>query len=78
MPNVTYGEDWAEASIVQAQREVLDDELHRIEVRRGRFGRGLDTTRFTFAWKLPEDLGPVVAPDDEMLAAWAADVVRGS
>lgn len=74
----TYGEDWAEASTVQAQREVLDDALHRIVVRRGRVGRGLDATRLTFAWKLPEDLGPIVAPDDETLAAWAADGVSGT
>lgn len=67
----TYGEDWADATTVEARREVLDDALHSIVVRRGRVGRGLDVTRFTFDWKIPEDLGPIVAPDDETLAAWA-------
>lgn len=67
----TYGEDWAEATTVEARREVLEDALRSVFVRRGRVGRGLDTSRFTFDWKIAEDLGPIVAPDDETLAAWA-------
>lgn len=67
----TYGEDWAEAADLSTQRAVLDDALERILVRRGRTGRGLDTSRLTFTWKFPEDVGPVAEPDDATLAAWA-------
>ncbi|WP_170037502.1 recombinase family protein [Georgenia soli] len=68
----TYGEDWAEATTVEEQRAVLDDALEAIEVRRGRVGRGLDTSRLTFRWKMPHQLGAVAAPSDEELASWAA------
>lgn len=69
----TYGEDWAAAADLSEQRAVLDDALDRIVVRRGRTGRGLDTSRLTFAWKFPEEVGPIAEPDDATLAAWAAE-----
>lgn len=67
----TYGEDWAGAEDLQAQRAVLDDALERIVVRRGRTGRGLDTSRLAFSWKFPEHVGPAKEPDQASLAAWA-------
>ena len=69
----TFAQDWAAASDVQAQREVLDDALEAVYVRRGRTGRGLDTSRLAFAWKHPDELGPWVEPSQEELAAWAED-----
>lgn len=69
----TYGEDWAAAADLAEQRAVLDDALERIVVRRGRTGRGLDTSRLTFTWKFPEEVGPAEAPDDATLAEWAAE-----
>lgn len=69
----TFGEDWAAASTVSEQRAILDDALERIHIRRGRSGRGLDTSRFTFTWKMPESLGPIVPPSDEDLATWAEE-----
>lgn len=69
----TFGEDWATADTVADQRAVLDDALERIEIRRGRSGRGLDTSRFTFTWKMPESLGPITPPTDDDLAAWAQE-----
>lgn len=67
----TYGENWAEAATVEERRVVLDDALERITVRRGRVGRGLDTSRLAFTWRYPEQLGPIERPADETLAAWA-------
>ncbi|MDD9206504.1 recombinase family protein [Georgenia sp. 10Sc9-8] len=69
----TYGEDWAEAESVEEQRAVLDDALESITIRRGRVGRGLDTSRLTFQWRFPEQLGPIESPDDQTLAAWAEE-----
>src|SRR5699024_3593551 len=66
----TYGQDWADADTVEDQRAVLDDALTTVVVRRGRVGRGLDTGRLTFQWKHPEQVGPMVPPDDATLAAW--------
>lgn len=56
---------------MEDRRAVLDDALAGVVVMRGRAGRGLDTSRFRFDWKMPEDLGPVESPSDETLAAWA-------
>lgn len=67
----TFAEDWADAESPEDRRAVLDDALTSIEVVRGRVGRGLDTSRLIFHWKNPEDVGSVVVPDDETLAAWA-------
>jgi len=67
----TFGEDWAGAVTVEDQRAVLDDALTAVRVRRGRVGRGLDKTRLTFEWKLPEDVGPIEEPSQRDLAAWA-------
>jgi len=50
---------------------VLDDALEAVWVVRGRTGRGLDPSRLIFGWRMPEDLGPIEAPDDETLANWA-------
>lgn len=69
----TFAEDWADAEAPEDRRAVLDDALESIEVVRGRVGRGLDTSRLTFHWKLLEDVGPIVIPDDATLAAWAED-----
>lgn len=66
-----FGEDWAQAETVEDRRAILDDALQSVTVRRGRVGRGLDTSRFTFDWKVPEDLGSEDVPDDATLAAWA-------
>lgn len=66
-----FGEDWAEAESVEDRRAILDDALRSVTVRRGRVGRGLDTTRFKFDWRVPEDLGPDVVPDDATLADWS-------
>ncbi|WP_256939388.1 recombinase family protein [Arthrobacter sp. BF1] len=69
----TFGEDWADAVDHEDRRAVLDDALESIEVVRGRVGRGLDTSRLTFNWKLPEDMGPIAVPDDATLAEWAEE-----
>lgn len=74
-----FAEEWERAGEdVTARRAVLDDALERVLVRRGRRGRGLDTSRLTFVWRLPDQTGPVEMPDDETLARWAAidDVPR--
>lgn len=69
----SFGEDWAEATTPAEQRAVLDDALQSVVVVRGRVGRGLDPNRLSFHWRSPEDLGPIVSPDDETLARWAED-----
>lgn len=59
----TFGEDWAEAEGVEAQRAVLDDALERVTVRKGRPGRRTEAQlldRLTFDWKAPQQIG---APD---------------
>lgn len=69
-----FGDDWAEAETVEDQRTVLDDAISRLWVVRGRPGRrsaGGVLSRLTFDWKMPEDVGPIEAPDDETLASWA-------
>ena len=74
-----FDEEWERAGDdVAARRAVLDDALERVLVCRGRAGRGLDTSRLTFVWRLPDQTGPVETPDDETLARWAAidDVPR--
>ncbi|MFT4011766.1 MAG: recombinase family protein [Nocardioidaceae bacterium] len=57
----TFGEDWADAEDVMARRAVLDDALAGITVRRGRTGRGLDTSRLSFDWRRPAHLPPTDA-----------------
>lgn len=72
----TYGEDWADAATDEERRDILGDALNRITVRRGQPGRQSDAkrlARLSFDWKLPDDLGPLEAPDDATLAAWAED-----
>jgi site-specific DNA recombinase len=69
-----FGEDWAEAETVEDRRAVLEDALERVWVVRGRPGRRTDAqilAQLDFDWKMPEDLGPVEAPDDATLASWA-------
>jgi site-specific DNA recombinase len=60
-----FEDAWAAAGDdVEAQRAVLDDAMERIWVRRGGTGRRTEAqvlARLTFDWKVPEDLGPVVA-----------------
>ncbi|HEY5179877.1 MAG TPA: hypothetical protein VIJ07_08915 [Dermatophilaceae bacterium] len=69
-----FGDDWTEAETVEDKRAVLDDAIDRLWVVRGRPGRrsarGI-LSRLAFDWKMPEDLGPVEAPDDATLASWA-------
>lgn len=68
----TFGEDWAEADTIQGQRDILDDAMESVVVKRGRSGgRGVDTSRYSFNWKLPDNIGPLEVPDDATLAAWA-------
>ncbi|KQQ43087.1 hypothetical protein ASF50_03575 [Nocardioides sp. Leaf307] len=72
----TFGEDWADAETVVDQRAVLDDAVTRLWVRRGSRGRRTDAqllARLTFDWKDPGTLGPVDAPSDAALAAWAEE-----
>lgn len=69
-----FDADWADANSPEQQREILDDAIGRITVRRGRPGRRTDAqvlARLSFTWKRPEDLGPWEAPDDATLASWA-------
>ncbi|GAB3875387.1 recombinase family protein [Terrabacter terrigena] len=71
-----FGEDWEQAETDEERRDILGDALHSITVRRGRPGRRTDAqilARLTFDWKVPEDLGPIVAPTDEELASWAEE-----
>lgn len=69
----TYGDDWADATDTQAQRAVLDDALEAVVVKRGKAGgRGVDTSRFAFVWRFPDEVGPIEVPDDATLAEWAA------
>jgi site-specific DNA recombinase len=60
-----FEDEWEKAGEdVGAQRAVLDDAMERIWVRRGGTGRRTEAqvlARLTFDWKIPEDLGPVVA-----------------
>lgn len=67
----TYAEDWEVAQSVEDRRAVLDDALDRIEIRRGRVGRGLDKGRLTFRWRFPDQVGPIPEPAQEDLAEWA-------
>lgn len=67
-----FGEDWAEAEDDETRRAVLGDAVERIWVTRGRPGRRSDAqvlARLVFDWKVPEDLGPIEAPDDATLAS---------
>lgn len=69
-----FAEDWAAAETPQDQRDVLDDAITRIWVKRGRRGRSTAASvleRLRFDWKMPADLGPLEQPDDATLAAWA-------
>lgn len=69
-----FGEDWAAAETVEERRDVLDDALARITVRKGGTGRRTEAqllARLAFDWKVPEDVGPIEPPDDATLAAWA-------
>lgn len=71
-----FGEDWEQAETDEERRDILGDALRSITVRRGRPGRRTDAqilARLTFDWKVPEDLGPIVAPTDEELARWAEE-----
>lgn len=71
----SFGEDWDEADSDEERRAILGDALERIWVRRGRPGRRTDAqvlARLTFDWRMPDDLGPLDAPDDATLASWGA------
>lgn len=62
-----FADAWHAAETVEKQREVLGDAFHRLYVRRGGTGRQTDATRLArlrFDWKVPEDLGPLPAPED--------------
>jgi len=74
LPTRFFAEDWAEAETVEARRGILGDAIERVFVVRGRRGRRTDAqvrARLVIDWKMPEDLGPLEAPDDETLARWA-------
>lgn len=69
-----FVEDWAAATTDEDKRDVVGDALHRITITRGKPGRRTEAqllARMSFEWKVPEDLGPTDAPDDETLASWA-------
>lgn len=76
----TWAEDWADAADVVARRAVLDDALAGITVRRGRTGRGLDTSRLSFEWRWPEHPAPTDAEvaelGDDVAALDRAEAVR--
>jgi hypothetical protein len=66
-PAGLFADAWQAAETVEKQREVLGDAFHRVYVRRGAVGRQTDATklaRLRFDWKVPEDLGPLPAPED--------------
>ncbi len=69
-----FEEDWLLADSPEDRRAILGDAIERIWVVRGRPGRRTTAgllARLVFEWIVPEDLGPIVAPDDKTLGAWA-------
>ena len=69
--DATFAEDWATAQTVEDRRAVLDDALESITVTRGGLGRRTRAqllARLAFAWKHPEQVGPVPTPDETWVA----------
>lgn len=67
----TYGEDWAAATTVEARREVLEAPCTPSSYTGAEWAVGWAPRGSRSTGRFPEDLGPIVAPDDETLAARA-------
>lgn len=71
-----FAQDWAQAESVEDRRAILGDAIERVWVLRGRPGRRTDAqvlARLAIEWRLPNQLGPIEAPDNTTLADWARE-----